>query len=402
MAHHRLGRDEDYSKSKYYPKSTSSATDTDDEDDNYSTSTIVDELSSRTPIAPHLEVTPSIIGPPPAHTPLDILPPTMSYGPQSDQSQGKPDDDWPYTTGPPPWATGGYDSYSRGPLPSTITTSYSRSKVYSDQDGLGSTPTPTPTPIQSELSPPKPTDDDSGLVQHEANNSSNKTPMYAAAGAVPVVVIIIGFFIFFCLRKRRRQRQTAAVNGHIEEMKMQQKPVERPYIAPITPPSPPPQAALPQYSPSTPSSSHPPTASSSQPVILGPIPSGNNGAYLTGMDTSDLVSMRSGGVSRQGTVVDRDPFADGRSLEEAPPPYRPSSLPPVSVASTSRNSSIRIAAPPHMTSRTQLIDRSPFDDPSDDEVSDISGPTLGRETDAMSDVSELSYQIDPVVGRSPF
>jgi hypothetical protein len=55
-----------------------------------------------------------------------------------------------------------------------------------------------------------------------------------------------------------------------------------------------------------------------------------------------------------------------------------------------------------MTSRTQLIERSPFDDPEDDEVSDISGPTLGRETDAMSDVSELSYQIDPVVGRSPF
>jgi hypothetical protein len=402
MAHHRLGRNEGDRWSKYTAKSTSSATDTDDEGEDYSTSTIVDELSSGTPVVPHLEVTPSATGPPPAPTPLYIYPPTMSYGLPDDRTRGG-SDDWPWTTGPPPWATQtGYGDDNRGPPFSTIVTSYSKSRVDPDQNGLGSTPAPTPTPIQSELSPPKPTDDDSGLINHGADNGSNKTPMYAAAGAVPVVVIVIGFFIFYCLRKRRRQRQAAAVNGHIEEMKMQQKPVERPYIAPITPPSPPPQAALPQYSPSTPSSSHPPTASSSQPVILGPITSGNNGAYLTGMDTSDLVSMRSGGVSRQGTVVDRDPFADGRSLEEAPPPYRPSSLPPASIASTSRNSSVRMAAPPHMTLRTQLIERSPFDDPSDDEVSDILGPTLGRETDSMSDVSELSYQIDPVVGRSPF
>ncbi|KAF3041155.1 hypothetical protein E8E12_009149 [Didymella heteroderae] len=402
MAYHWIGRNEDDRKSKYYPKSTSTATDTDDGDD-YSTSTIVDELSSGTPVVPQLEVPPSITGPPPAPTPLDIYPPAMSNRPPGDQSQGVPGDDWPWTTGPPPWATQtGYNGDNRGRPSSTITTSYSKSSAYPDQNGLGSTPTPTPTPIQSETSPAKPTDDDLGLENHGANSGSNKTPTYVAGGAVPVVVIIIGICIFFCLRKRRRQRQAAAVNGHVEEMKMQPKPVERPYIAPITPPSPPPQAALPQYSPSTPSSSHPPTASSSQPVILGPIPSGQNGAYLTGMDTSDLVSMRSGGVSRQGTVVDRDPFADGRSLEEAPPPYRPSSLPPASLASTSRNSSVRMAAPPHMTSRTQLIERSPFDDPEDDEVSDISGPTLRRETDAMSDVSELSYQMDPVFGRSPF
>jgi hypothetical protein len=117
------------------------------------------------------------------------------------------------------------------------------------------------------------------------------------------------------------------------------------------------------------------------------------------MDTSDLISMTSaGGVSRQGTIVDRDPFADGRSLEEAPPPYRPSSLPPVSVASTSRNSSLRVAAPPNIS---QLVE-NPFGDPEDDEISVMSGPTLRGASDAMSDVSELSYQLDPVVGRSPF
>lgn len=399
MAHHRIGRDDDYWKSKYYSQSTSTTTDTDD-DDYYSTSTIEGELSFGTPVVPHLEVSPSITGLPPAPTPPTPLAPTMSFGQQGDQSRGDPN--WTRTDPPSRYTRSDYDDNNRGPPPSTVMTSYSKSRIDPDQYGFESTPTPTPTPIQSEISPPKQTDSDSDLVNHGADNGSNKTPMYAAAGAVPAVVIIVGFFVFFCLRKRRRQRQTAAVNGNTEEMKMQRKPAERPYIASITPPSPPPQAALPQYLPSTPSSSHPPTASSSQPVILGPIPSGNNGAYLTGMDTSDLVSMRSGGVSRQGTVVDRDPFADGRSLEEAPPPYRPSSLPPASLASTSRNSSIRMAAPPQMTSRTQLIERSPFDDPEDDEVSDISGPTLGRGTDVMSDVSELSYQIDPVVGRSPF
>jgi hypothetical protein len=401
MARNKIGRNgDDYwkTRSKYY--STPSSTDTEDEDEIHKTSTAASYLEAT--IIPHLEVTPPVPAPIPITTSSimsgqDNQPSRTNYGP-------------PWVQGPSPSAsrTGDYDEgppygppSGYGP-PSTWTTSYSKSKAYSDQNGLGSTPTPTPTQIQSESSPPKPTNDDSGLVNHGADNGSNKTPMYAAAGAAPVVVIVVGFLIFFCLRKRRRQRQAAAVSGHFEEMKMQHKPVERPYVAPITPPSPPPQAALPPYSPSTPSSSHPPTASSSQPVILGPIPSGTNGAYLTGMDTSDLVSMRSGGVSRQGTIVDRDPFADGRSLEEAPPPYRPSSLPPASLASTSRNSSVRIAAPPHMTSRTQLIERSPFDDPEDDEVSDISGPTLGRETDAMSDVSELSYQIDPVVGRSPF
>jgi hypothetical protein len=32
----------------------------------------------------------------------------------------------------------------------------------------------------------------------------------------------------------------------------------------------------------------------------------------------------------------------------------------------------------------------------------MSEPTLRGASDAMSDVSELSYQLDPVVGRSPF
>jgi hypothetical protein len=399
MAHHRIGRDEDdRRKSIYYPIPT--LTDTDDEDYPHKSSTADDYLEAT--LTPPLEVTPV---PAPITTtypsnmsgPEDQPSRTNNYGPPWGPNRPTASPTGNFDDGPPYGPPSGY-----GP-PSAWTTLYlSKSRAYSDQNGLGSTPTPTPTQVQSEPPTPEPTDDDFGLENHGADNGSNRTPIYAAAGIVPAVIIIVCFLVFFCLRKRRQKRQAIVKHGHLEEMKMQSKQIQRPYIAPIAPPSPPPQAALPQYSPSTPSPSHPPTASSSQPVILGPIPSGNNGAYLTGMDTSDLVSMRSGGVSRQGTVVDRDPFADGRSLEEAPPPYRPSSLPPASLASTSRNSSVRMAAPPQMTSRTQLIERSPFDDPEDDEVSDISGPTLGRETDTMSDVSELSYQIDPVVGRSRF
>lgn len=395
MAHRWIGRDEDdYWKNLSKYSATPTPTDTDDEDGSPESS-ISDDHSLTTPAIPHMGATPI---PTPA---TSTYPSEMSYP----QIQSTDTDH----RGPPPEVTARPSDNSNRPFrppsgygpPSTWMTSYSKTQAYPDHNGLKTTTTPTPTPV-SETASPKPTDDDFSLQNHGADGGSNKTTIYAAGGVVPIVVIILVFLIFFCLRKRRRQRQAAAVHSNIEEMKMQPKPVERPYFAPITPPSPPPQAALPQYSPSTTSLSHPPTASSSQPVILGPIPSGNNGAYLTGMDTSDLVSMRSGGVSRQGTVVDRDPFADGRSLEEAPPPYRPSSLPPASLASTSRNSSVRMSAPLHMTSQTQLIERSPFDDPDDDDVSDTSEPILNRDTDAMSDVSELSYQIDPVVGRSPF
>ena len=389
MAYRRIGRDDDHSPSKW-------PTNTDDEDESPETSSSVSKQLLQTPttgfqptaITPYLP------------TPTKDYPSKMSGQPDKPWPSDIPDlDERPSGSGPPPHWPPNDDSTTRG-YPwssSTLRTAY--------WDHLqSSTASTTPTLVRTdESSSSTPTDDDFlNLHDHGADNGPNRTPMYAAAGVTPVVVIVIGFLVFFCLRKRRRQREAAAVHGHIEEMKMQPKPVVLPYIAPITPPSPPP-AVLPQYSPSTPSSSHPPTASSSQPVILGPIASGNNSAYLTGMDTSDLVSMTSAGnISRSGTVVDRDPFADGRSLEEAPPPYRPSSLPPASLASTSRHSSVRMAAPPQMTSRTHLIERSPFDDPDDDDVSEVSGPAMGRSTGAMSDVSDLSYQVDPVIGRSPF
>lgn len=385
MAYHRVVRDGGH---RYPPW----VTPTSDEDDYaQETATSIVNKETQESLTVYIPQIPAII--PPTPTPMTYT----SSMPDRPQDGG---------AGKPPWVpepsqkTRSDDDNSRtythsspSPTPTTLSTT---SSAY---DSLNSSIiSATPTRSAGDVYSPTPTDGGPPGLQSKANDGPNRTPMYAAAGITPVVVVIVGFVVFFFLRKRRRQRQTVNEQEHIEEMKMHQKPAAMPYIAPITPPSPPP-AAYSQYSTSTPSSHHPPTASSSQPIILGPIPSGNNGAYLTGMDTSDLISMTSaGGVSRQGTMVDRDPFADGRSLEEAPPPYRPSSLPPVSVASTSRNSSLRVAAPPNIS---QLIE-DPFGDPEDDEVSVMSGPTLRGASDAMSDVSELSYQLDPVVSRSPF
>jgi hypothetical protein len=217
--------------------------------------------------------------------------------------------------------------------------------------------------------------------------------MYAAAAIVPIVVLaIIGVFAFVCLRKRKRRHAEAdAARSVPEEMKMKPQPTVQPYMAPQQPAI----AISREYNVTA---SHlPPTSTSGhvQPIILGPIGSGSNGTYLTGMDTSDMVSVTS------NTLRPVDPFADNSSLKEPPPPYRPHSIAPPSFTSNSRQSSLRASAP-SATSQTHLMERSPFDDPDDDAVSELTAPTRGREDDAMSAVSDISYQRDPVVGRPSF
>lgn len=391
MAYRRVQRNDDHR----YPSWATPTKDDVDEDPEETSSFVNKEPQETTTI--YTPEIPVIVIAPVTSTSHS---PTMSDKPQDGESgrYGRPTGA-PGPPGPPPYKSYGYDEFVSSSSSAASTTLRT---AYGEYNSAGSsTSSATPTRPVGDASSPAPTDDDRSNLQHGTNNGPNRTPVYAAAGITPVVVIILGFFVFCFWRKRRRQKQPVVEQGQGEEMKMHPKPGAMPYVAPITPPSPPPAAVL-LHSPSTPLSNQPPTASSSQPVILGPIPSGSNGAYLTGIDTSDLVSMTSaGGISRQGTIVDRDPFADGRSLEEAPPPYRPSSLPPVSIASTSRNSSIRISAPPNMASTTYLIE-NPFSDPEDDEISEISGPTVGRNTDAISDVSDLSYQVDPIVGRSRF
>lgn len=223
----------------------------------------------------------------------------------------------------------------------------------------------------------------------------NSGGMYAAAAITPIVVLaIIGGFAYFFMRKRKRQRkEIAAAQKKVEEMKMHPRspPTTQAYMAP-------PLSASPQYSEPSNHLLAPPNAALTQPIILGPIPSGANGAYFTGMDTSDAISMTSANNIRPGLLISS---SDNDSLAEPPPPYRPRSVAPPSFTNSSRQSSVRVSMAPLATSRTHLIERSPFDDPSDDDaISDLSGPTPGRNEDAMSAVSDLSYQNDPVVNRS--
>jgi hypothetical protein len=224
---------------------------------------------------------------------------------------------------------------------------------------------------------------------------ANNAPLYAAAAIVPIVVLaIIGGVTLVCLRKRKRRKAEAMATENVaEEMKMQppkpntqqqEQPSVQAYMAP--PPGSPP---LPTVSVSHPPPNHllPPTSTSSafQPIILGPIGSdSSNGAYLTGMDTSDMVSVSSNTLG----PVD-NPFSDNNSLREPPPPYRPYSAAPPSFTTNSRHSSLRVA-----DSQTRLIDRDPFGDPDNDSVSELSGSTLGRDRDGdgMSFMSDLSYQ----------
>lgn len=218
---------------------------------------------------------------------------------------------------------------------------------------------------------------------------SNHGPLYATAAAVPIVVVaIIGFVVFCCIRKRRKQRQIGSTQRRVQEMKSQQ-PAVRAYMNQATPLSRAPSYTAPTHNMRGPMS--PP------PVILGPITAGSSGNYMTGIDTSDVMSTRN---ERTGLG---DPFADGNSLhEEPPPPYKPRSL-------ASRNSSLRIPRSSlsvssqfssHLQGQRSQPLQNPFEDPrEDDVVSDLTGPTLHRNSDNVSMVSDLSYQQDAPTGR---
>ncbi|KAF2265159.1 hypothetical protein CC78DRAFT_207433 [Lojkania enalia] len=239
------------------------------------------------------------------------------------------------------------------------------SRISSDAEAL---PTPTNTVGNGAFS-------DKKLKNHSHGG------LHVAAGVVPVVVLaILGLVLFFYLRKRKRQSQKSASTS--AEMKERNHLSVQPLYA-ASPPQPTPYSA-----PSSNSPPPPPSLGAPPPVILGPIVPDSSGAYLTGIDTSDVVSMN----DRTGLG---NPFADPEvPEEEPPPPYRPRS-----VAALSRDTSLRV--PPvaaasqeqtNMMERREPATRSPFDDPDDDTVSDMSGPTGQRNENEMSTVSDISYQ----------
>ncbi|KAF2469805.1 uncharacterized protein BDR25DRAFT_39795 [Lindgomyces ingoldianus] len=270
--------------------------------------------------------------------------------------------------------------------------SISHTIPYSDING----PQTTPTRIYTGPNPTSTGNNDNGNdgSTDMQRNGPNHTITYAAAGVVPVVILaILGVALFFYLRKRKRDKQVKAVQAHVEEMKTRNQPFVQPLVHPGAPPSTQPQYATPPSHP-LPTLASPTTP---QPVILGPIAPGSSGAYYTGIDTSDIVSMH----DPQDRTGLGNPFVNGdEAQDEPPPPYRPRSVAPLS-----RDTSLR--APPAAHSHTNLISsqdhptRSPFADPTDDDdaVSDLSGPTFRRNQDRISVVSDLSYQDDPVVVR---
>jgi hypothetical protein len=229
---------------------------------------------------------------------------------------------------------------------------------------------------------------------HGTKEKTNSAGLIAAAAITPIVALAaIGGFIFFYMRKRKRQQRAAiiATQHKVDEMKMQFSSTSQLTMAP-------PPTASQRYHASHHQHLPPLNLAAPHPVILGPIPSGTNGAYFTGIDTSDVISMASANHLRPPNQ-----FSDNDSLTEPPPPYRPRSTAPPSLTNTSRHSSFRASAVAPTTSQTHLIERSPFEDSGeDDTISDISGPTAGNDDDSMSAVSDLSYQQDPVVNRSSF
>ncbi|KAF2849202.1 hypothetical protein T440DRAFT_139816 [Plenodomus tracheiphilus IPT5] len=255
---------------------------------------------------------------------------------------------------------------------------YAKSTISSASPNLiGSSPyTPLPSTTNNNHGGQRP---DGPWTERHSNN----VPLYVVASIIPVVVLaIIGVVLCVCLRRRKRRKEEVKVAPH--EMKTEPKPTALSYMAP------PVSTRRRSFS-----NQMPPTSTPSQvePVILGPILSRSYGNYMTGMDTSDVVSVTS------NNTRPADPFADNSSLAEPPPPYRPGSVAPPSFVSNSRQSSLRAHDHPPTTSQTHLIERSPFEDPGDD-VSDISGPIAGRGNDTMSVVSDMSYQRDPVLNRS--
>jgi hypothetical protein len=278
-----------------------------------------------------------------------------------------------WTEEPPQWGS------------STFSTStYTQASTYSSSST--SKHTTAPGPVASlNVSPPSSTtvnnSGDTPLPGVERKGHTNHGAMYAVAGVVPVVVVtFIGLVVFLCLRKRKRQRRdvaTSQVKTQAIQKKSQQSSMAPHHI--FTPSSPPP-IARPHYA-TVPTQLSPLQAPAlPTPVILGPIGSGPNGAYLTGIDTSEVMSVD----DRTGLG---NPFADGDSLkEEPPPPYRPRS-----VSLSSRNCSLQQSFSSHRSSlrqspfthpQTNLVAqhdqnvRSPFADPDDDTVSDVSVPSM--------------------------
>lgn len=229
-------------------------------------------------------------------------------------------------------------------------------------------------------------------------NHNLSAAVMGAVGAVSTLAIlclIAGCCLFACRKagkSRNARRQLPPQQQMVNTSARSTVPTDTRAYAPSSTISPPPTLT----SPSTVSAHS--TQNEEAPILLS---TNIDQSYYTGIDTSDAISL----------VDDpRQPSHDigyAASISEPPPPYRPTSIP-----SFSRESSCRVSgAPPSYRPRLSIINlgndvRSPFDDPEDDspvsEVGETSnnGPPIVRDMEEMSDVSEISYQQEPVQARS--
>jgi hypothetical protein len=205
-----------------------------------------------------------------------------------------------------------------------------------------------------------------------------------AVVAIPLVVIVVAIILFFTWRKRRQNRRRRL--GLTREMK-QRGPEDGlpqytadPLIPPPTIPAPPTIST--SLTPSTTGGAPSTTAATAgsdpnQPVILN---TNMGGAYLTGLDTSDALSIHSGQPNNRMSL-------DARSMvssDDPPPPYRPRSVPPISRETSLRVSNGNTTTIPlsqlaplseHNLSRVRLDESSglnnPFADPDSDDDNDF-------------------------------
>lgn len=340
----------------------------------------------------------------------------MSFAPRNDG------DDW-HPSHWPPGDDYGIPSTDGSPLPNTPTTSYyppSTSPTASvtsagAQSDIGS-PSASASSTQTSLTSQTPT---SSQAENGEDKHHGNPPPIGALVIVPIALIIAAIVAFVWWRKRRAAKQNGGV---IREKRM------RSTEEGLT-------QGLPTYNESTggllmmtPSSATPltgtrtnnslaPAASrtnrASQPVILA---TNMGGAYFTGLDTSDAVSMASGAPNSDTTRRSID--VTSITSDEPPPPYRPRSVPPISREASLRNPgqnlSVNTALAPLSegnfsrnvrddddddatpTAETTPM-RNPFDDPEDDRVSAMSTPVQSPrwrrgDDDARSMISEFSFE----------
>ena len=197
------------------------------------------------------------------------------------------------------------------------------------------------------------------------NEEHMPKPLFAGVGVGVIMVIVVVAALFICQRRRNKRAKQGMRMGGIPAQEKMKAQAQRPFNQPAFS-IPPPIADSVLRRDTTPPA--PP-----EPVILGPITPTVNGAWNTGLDTSDDMSMND-------HPAIENPFADpSYNPDDPPPPYRPRSL-----AALSRDVSLR--APSTLGLRTSLAER-----PADEVGSPVSPLAEPRDhDDTLSFLPETS------------